>query len=324
MTICTAEFRGVAILLAGVLMSACQSRPDESAPGAAKLMNQAPAAAQPAPTLLELQNATYQGVEEAGAPFALANGKWQGRPYEPGGASAPSVTFVRDFRLAGDLDGDGAEEAVVLLAAGTGGTGEMSYVAVVGRPGGSVVNVATAPIGDRVQVRHARIAEGRIVFDLVQAGEGDAACCPGDLVTRTWALSGAVLKEAAPVKTGRLSLDTLAGTEWVLKSWAWDEPGPAAPEVTLKLDGTRFVGSAGCNNYFAPVEAGDSPGGIKVGPAGSTRKMCPDPAMSAETRFLQQLNGVAQLRFVGGRLALPYTKPDQTFGVMLFERRTAQ
>ena len=321
MTICTAVFRGVCILLAGVLMSACQSRSDEAAPKAAKLMEQAPATDRSAPTLQELKNATYKDVEEAGSAFTLASGRWEGKPYEPGGASAPNVTFVRDFRLTGDLDGDGAEEAVVLLAAGTGGTGEMSYVAVVGRPGGNVTNVATAPIGDRVQVRDARIAERRVILDVVQAGESDAACCPGDLVTRTWDLSGSALKEAAPVKTGRLSLDTLAGTEWVLKSWAWDEPAPAAPEVTLKLDGTRLVGSAGCNTYFAQVKAGDAPGDLTIGPAGATRKMCPEPAMSVETRFLQQLNGVTRLRFVAGQLALPYAKPDKTFGVMLFDRR---
>ena len=35
------------------------------------------------------------------------------------------MTFVRDFRLVGDLDGDGAAEAVVLLAANAGGSGEM-------------------------------------------------------------------------------------------------------------------------------------------------------------------------------------------------------
>jgi heat shock protein HslJ len=324
MTTCTAVFRGVSVLLAGALVSACQSRLDEAAPKAAKLMDQAPAADRSAPTLQEMKNATYKGVEEAGGDFTLADGKWEGQPFAPGAASRPSVTFVRDFRLAGDVDGDGADEAVVLLAANAGGTGEMSYLAVVGRPDGNVTNVATAPVGDRVQVRNARVAERRIVLDVVQAGENDAACCPGDLVTRTWQLSGAALMEAPPVKTGRLSLDTLAGTEWVLKSWAWDEPAPAAPDVTLTLDGARLVGSAGCNNYFAQVTPGDAPGGIKIGPAGSTRKMCPEAEMAVEKRFLEQLAGVTQMRFVAGQLALSYAKKDKSFGTMLFDRRAAK
>ena len=169
----------IALCAAGV--SACQSRPAGAAPKAAQLVAQAPAADRSAPTLQELKSATYRGVEAAGADFTLANGRWEGQPYEPGAASRPSVTFARDFRLAGDLDGDGADEAVALLAASTGGTGEMSYVAVVGRPGGTITNIATARIGDRVQVRDARIDGRRIVLDVVQAGEHDAACCPGEL-----------------------------------------------------------------------------------------------------------------------------------------------
>ena len=302
-------------------MPACQSRLDEAAPKAAKLMDQAPAADRSAPTLQELKNASYKGVEEAAAAFTLADGKWEGQPFAPGAASRPSVTFVRDFRLTGDVDGDGADEAVVMMAANAGGTGEMSYLAVVGRAGG---NVATAPIGDRVQVREARIARRRIVLDVVQAGENDAACCPGDLVTRTWELQGTALEEVAPVKTGRLSLDTLAGMEWVLKWWAWDEPTPAAPEVTVALDGARLVGRSGCNSYVAQVTPGDSPGGITIGPAGSTRKMCPEAEMAVEQRFLDQLAGVTQMRFVAGQLALPYTKRDKPSGVMLFDRRTAK
>jgi heat shock protein HslJ len=281
------------------------------------------AAARPALTLQELKNASYKGVEAAGGAFTLANGRWEGKPYEPGSASVPSVTFLRDFRLAGDLNGDGAEEAVVLLTAGTGGTGEVWYLAVVGKPGGKVTNIATAPIGDRVQVRDAKIDGRRIVVDLVQAGENDAACCPGDLVVRTWELAGAALKEGAPAKTGRLSIDVLAGTEWVLKAWAWEEAAPAAPEVTLGLDGTRLTGHAGCNGYFAPVKAGGSPGELRVGPAGSTRKMCPEAEMAVEQRFLAQLAGVTRLQFVAGQLALPYTKQDKSFGVMLFDRRGA-
>jgi heat shock protein HslJ len=308
------------LVIAGAL--ACQSPPStvkEGDTGAAP----APQVAvdRSAPSMAELQRASYKGVEEAGGPFTLANGKWQGQPYEPGGASAPSVTLVRDLRLAGDLDADGREEAVVVLAGSTGGTGETSYVALVRRGGAEVENVATAAVGDRVQVRDAGIHGKRIVLDLVQAGANDPACCPGELVTRSWALQGNALVEGSPVATGRLSLEALAGNEWVLRNWAWDEPAPTAPEVTLALDGARLVGGAGCNNYFAPVKAGQQPGDLEVGPVGTTRKMCPDAAMAVEKRFTQQLAGVRQLRFTGGRLALPYAMKDNSFGAMLFERR---
>ena len=322
MTLRHTLLRAASVTLAAMLVPGCQPRPQAAAPGTPTA--QAPAADRSAPSLEELRNATYSGVAEAGASFTLAGGRWEGPPFEPGAASRPGVTFVRDFRLLGDLDGDGAEEAVVLLGAHAGGSGERSYVAVVGRTASTPRNLATAPLGDRVHVRDARINGRAIVLDVVQAGEHDAACCPGDLVTRTWTLDAGALKEGAPVKTGRLSIDVLAGTEWVLKAWAWDQAAPAAPEVTLKLDGSRVGGSAGCNNYFAPVKPGDAPGDITMGPAGATRKMCPEPDMLVEARFLRQLVGVTQLRFVAAQLALSYTREDGTLGVMLFGRRAAQ
>ena len=46
--------------------------------------------------------------------------------------------------------------------------------------------------------------------------------------------------------------------------------------------------------------------------------------MAVEQRFLEQLAGVTQIRFVAGQLALPFAKKDTTHGVMLFDRRTAK
>ena len=138
------------------------------------------AAVPEAPSLAELKNGTYHGLEEPKGPVRLENGHWEGAPLVQGGAARPSVAFVRDFRLVGDADGDGGDEAIVLLAQNSGGTGEFLYLAVVGRRDGAPHNVATALLGDRVKVRDARIDGRRIVLDVVQAGDRDAACCPGD------------------------------------------------------------------------------------------------------------------------------------------------
>jgi len=157
MTLMSALLRTSAVVLLVAGLSACQSKPPESKGDATPAA--APAAVDPsAPTLEEIKNASFKGVEEAEGPFTLANGTWQGKPYAEGGASAPSVTLVRNVRLSGDLDGDGRQEAVVLVAGATGGTGETSYLAVVKRTGPQQLeNIATAPVGDRVQVRDARL-----------------------------------------------------------------------------------------------------------------------------------------------------------------------
>jgi heat shock protein HslJ len=226
-----------------------------------------------------------------------------------------------NFRLTGDLDGRDGEEAVVLLGGTAGGTGETLYLAVVARRDGGVINLATTAIGDRVQVRAARIAERRIRLDVVQAGASDAMCCPGDLVARSWELRDGSLVEQAPMSGGRLSVAALAGSEWVLRYWSREERAAPAPEVTLTFDGERIAGVAACNRYFAPVKDGPTPGDVTVGAIGTTRMLCPDAQVdAAERRFTQQLAAVRKLSFMASHLVLTY----QTHGVvksMLFERR---
>ena len=277
------------------------------------------------PTLEELKNTTYKGFKEVKGPVTLVNGKWEGEPYEKGVASRPEVTLVGDFRLTGDLDGDGTDEAVVLLNLTTGGTGQLLYLAVVDHHHGTLQNIATKLVGDRVQIRGGRIEDGRIFLDVVQAGPKDAACCPGEVTTQGWTLGsrGKLIPFRATDKPGRLTLATLGGAEWVLRAWDIDEPAPEAPEVTLMFTDGRFVGSGGCNRYFAQAKEGDLPGELVVGPAGSTRMACPEPVMAVETRFLAQLGHVKKFSFLVTRLALSYEK-DGIWKTMLFERRAQE
>ncbi|RLA31348.1 MAG: hypothetical protein DRR03_09755, partial [Gammaproteobacteria bacterium] len=146
----------------------------------------------PPPALGAMANATYPGIMDA--PVTLHDGKWEGKPYSEGGASRPRITLVSGFRVAGDLDGDGVPEAVVLLAASTGGSGTFSHLAAVSHAGAGVAVRAVALLGDRVQVRYARIEDGELVIDTVEAGEEDAACCPGEKRQRRWRLVGDVLE----------------------------------------------------------------------------------------------------------------------------------
>lgn len=267
-----------------------------------------------APSLEEAAQATYAGLLE-GAPIALTDGHWEGEPYAPGGASAPRAGLVGEFLLQGDLDGDGAEESVVLLWTSTGGSGTFDYLAVLGRAAdGSAANRATAALGDRVRVRGARIADGHIILDLVQAGPGDAACCPGEKVRRTFALEGASLVEGGVEPQGRLSLADLSG-EWQLTHFGPDEAVGEGIGITLRFDGDgaggRISGASGCNRYTGTVAAGDAPGALSVDPAiAVTRMACPEPQMAAEQRFLEALANVTGFSFLAGRLVLSWSGGD--------------
>jgi hypothetical protein len=185
----TLFFSVLSLLAPLVLILACLPRDGYTSESSGDPACKAATNTHSAPTLEELKNATYNGFKGHHGPVTLADGRWEGKPYVEGGASRPEVYFVRDFRLIGDVNGDGTDEAVVLLGESSGGTGQNIYLAVVDRKNGKLENVASTLVGDRIQIREARIEEGRIFLDLLQAGPGDAACCPGELATRGWELT---------------------------------------------------------------------------------------------------------------------------------------
>ena len=261
--------------------------------------------------------ATYRDLPDLAVPVTLVAGRWEGDPYVPGGAARPTVTMVGDLAAIGDLNGDGDAETAVLLAQGGGGSGEFVHVVLLARRGGNVVHLATAPLGDRVSVRRLTPEPLAIAIEVVQPSASDARCCPGDLATRTFDVRDGRLVERPAVVSGRLSLEALAATDWTLTHLGANEPAPRQPVVSLRVDGGRIAGLAGCNNYTAGVSTGVSPGEMTTGAAAATRKMCPPDSMALEARYLRQLAGVRRFGFLAGKLALTWEHEGGT-GVMLF------
>jgi len=305
---------------AALLLSGCHPAVGVPTPRVEAGLASAPATP---PTLAELKNATYKGLEEPAGAIMLKDGRWEGRPYQPGGAARPSVSLASGFRVTGDLDGDGTDESVVVLAKSSGGSGTFDYLAVVKRTATGIDNVATVALGDRVQIRSARIENGMLHVSVVRAGDNDPMCWPGELADLAWTFAGSHLAPvAASGPTSRLSLDTLAGTEWVLRAWSFDEPAPTEPEITLTYRDGRFAGRSGCNRYTAPAKAGDLPGNLSVGPVASTRMACPENESAVEARFLRQLGTAKKFGFTLGRLGITYEAEDGGLGTMLFDGRT--
>jgi heat shock protein HslJ len=242
---------------------------------------------------------------------------WQGEPFVAGGASRPQVGLVDDFQLTGDVNEDGVDEAVVVLWQSAGGSGTYLYLAVMGQADSTMVNLATAPIGDRVQIRSGRIDHGKIKLDLVQQGPGDAACCPSRIVTRSWTFGAEGLKESPVRVTGSLTPADIGSREWILTRFARDEAVPESPEVTLTYKQGQFVGHSGCNRYFGQVEGGQMPGDLVVGPIAGTRMACPAEVMEVEQRFLTALENAFKFSYLAGKLAMSWREGD-AFNTMLF------
>ncbi len=80
------------------------------------------------------------------------------------------------------------------------------------------------------------------------------------------------------------------GTSWRVVRIAGDHvPQSIDVNVTFGADG-NLNGASGCNRYFAPyaIENQD----VQIGQIGGTRKICPEPEMVAERRFLDALSKV--------------------------------
>ena len=261
-------------------------------------------------------NMTYSGIYDDDV--TLTEGRWEGEPFVADGASRPSVGIIDDFMLTGDLDGDGTDEVVVFLWESSGGSGTYIYIAVAGSRDGQNLNLATAPVGDRVQLRSGDINDGQIELGVVQQGPGDAACCPSQLARRYWRLEEAAgLTESQANITGKLSIEKLAGAEWVLANLDINKPLPAGPRVTLVFTGGRISGSSSCNRYFASVSEGDIPGDLTVSRVGSTRMACPPADMELEDSYLSALGNVTKFGFYLGKLALSWQQ-DGHVQTMLF------
>lgn len=276
----------------------------------------------PAPELQDLANASYQGLTDVEGAITLSEGHWQGEPWVEGGASAPSAQLVGTLVTQGDLDYDGRTESVNLVNYSTGGTGQMLHLAVSRFDETGVDNFTTVFLGDRIMVRDLRVENGRIVADLVQAGPHDGACCPGDVVTRSWRLqNGELQEEPLNREPERLSADTLAGNEWTLSRWGFDEPVESGIMITLEyLDG-KFTGHSACNRYFAGVSAaGDVAGGIEVAGIGGTRMACAEDRLAtAEGRYLEALQQVNRILFMAGELVLSWGQGSE-FGSLYFRQ----
>ena len=84
-----------------------------------------------------------------------------------------------------------------------------------------------------------------------------------------------------------MNINELIGTEWGLEEI--DGSGVVDNvQSTLRFDrNDRITGWGGCNRYFSGFRSNGND--IKLGPIGSTRRICPTVVMDQENRFFQAL-----------------------------------
>jgi len=296
-----------------------------------------------APTPEDAANATYSGIYEES--IALREGRYEGEPFVPDGASRPTVGLLDELQLIADLDEDGVDERIVLLWETSGGSGTRLYVARV-QPDR---RAAATYVGDRVQIRTLGVEGDLLRMEVLRAGADDAMCCPGELATIRWQAAEAGLGFVSDETEGRFGLSTVAG-EWRLATekaiedtlLAEGTPEGSAEEgdlrvvvtdetaralsavqeagitLTISDDGT-VTGRSGCNQYSGAVRF-SAPNEIAFGTLRLTLMACPQAVMALEQAFLSRLQSATYVGFHLGKLSLNW-QTDGTRGAVLFTPR---
>ena len=138
-------------------------------------------------TWQSLLNATYAtSVTPRGA--ALHDGTFEAEA-APGSASKVIVRLA-DIAAFGDLDGNLAPDAAVVLVSSGGGSGTFVELAAVRNEHGTAHPVSTVLLGDRILVREVRIEGRRILVRLRVRGATDPFSLRTREISRHYALDG--------------------------------------------------------------------------------------------------------------------------------------
>lgn len=144
-------------------------------------------------SLASLENGTYQFGEST---VTLTDGEYTNPNFDPASTEfAVHDTFMGQARAFGDLDGDGDEDAVIVLATNTGGSGTFVEIMPVLNNHGNPQPLTGFLIGDRSPVRALRIEDGVVIADVTVPDADDPACCPTSEQTWRLRLEGGELVE---------------------------------------------------------------------------------------------------------------------------------
>ena len=267
-----------------------------------------------------LGNLSYSGIFPD-QPITLVDGSYS---YDDGSPAKPFVRFIPQLIATGDINGDGLEDAMVLLEDQSSGTGDFIYLSAVLDALGNPTPTEALMIGDRIGVKSLVMNGSQVVADLVAQGLGDAACCASWNVRRLYALEDGRLVEKSSQDLSKISLADINGTSWKLVNLNGEqEPVLPDTEITMQIAEDQISGFAGCNDYNSTVSSGAfGLNSVMIGPISTTRKSCPEPVMNQETTYLNRLGNALQWRYDGGYLAVFYKLEGDIFGELLFAPST--
>ena len=202
----------------------------------------------------------------------------------------------------GDLDGDGNDDATVVLYLQTGGSGTFLHLAAMRNVEGIPQQAGIVSLGDRVQPGELTIADGTIVLEALTHGPDDPMCCPSQKTLQTYALED----EALTLIASETLTPSLTGVVWTwirfddtaeLDSIEVDDPSRYTLEF---LDDGTYAIRADCNQGSGGATIDGS--SLTLGPGPMTLAECgPD---SLYDDYVRRLGDVVTYVFDGDHLVL--------------------
>lgn len=168
---------------------------DQTTPGPASITPAIPTPVRPTPlpdipgiSPAQVRNSEYQlGFLDQIRMVSLKDGQ-----YEEGVPGDTDFVFVSmtDFIARGDLNGDGENDAVAIVAENYGGSGSFVFLAVYQYLNDQAVFLTSIFLDDRPRINALAVEEGEIFVEAVIHNLDDPMCCPMLETARHYLLNG--------------------------------------------------------------------------------------------------------------------------------------
>ena len=244
-----------------------------------------------------LKNATYT-IEDLGD-VQLVNGEYA-HQYGDGATMVDKVGVV-DVAL-GDLDGDGNDDAAVILWWQSGGSGTFLYLAAMRNADGVPQQASITSLGDRVQPGAFAVTDGAIALEVLAHGPDDPMCCPSQKVIQTYVLEG----DALTLVSSEMVSPELAGTVW---TWVRFEDTAGKHNIIVDDPSRYTLEFLADGNYKLRADCNQSRGSytfdgnnLTLGPGPMTLAECGPESLYDE--YVTNLGDVVSFAFDGDALVL--------------------
>jgi hypothetical protein len=119
-------------------------------------------------------------------------------------SAARNTTVVRGAPVAGDLDQDGDDDAVVILVNEPGGSGTFYYVAVAELDRNRFNGSAAVLIGDRIALQNVAVENGIVTVNLVERAGDSLVAAPSEAISRRYTYMEDELQELEAPAAGEV------------------------------------------------------------------------------------------------------------------------